>query len=65
MLKIIRSKETSYIAVVQDRSELYGDNLKSIRHEGSRHFRNRRRNIWKIQLMSLQRTVRAGNFEYV
>jgi hypothetical protein len=46
MLRIIRSKETSQIAVdTQDLSEINGDNLSNVRCEASRHFRIKRRNI--------------------
>jgi Fe-S cluster assembly ATPase SufC len=48
MLKIIRSKETSYIAVwLQDPSEINGVNLNNVRREASRHFRSKKREYLK------------------
>jgi hypothetical protein len=40
--KIIRSKETNYIAVVQNPIKINGDNLDNVRREVSRHFRNKK-----------------------
>jgi len=34
------------------------DNLKNVRREASRQFRNKRRNIWKLKLMNWKLSVR-------
>ena len=41
------------------------DNVKNIRREASRYFRNKRKNTWKLKLRNLELTVRQkilGNF---
>jgi hypothetical protein len=58
MLKIIRSKKTSQNAVVTSSKEINGDNLKNIRHETSRHFRNKSWEYLKDNIRALQGTVR-------
>jgi hypothetical protein len=48
---------------LQQPSEINGDNPNNVRHEVSRHFRNKRREYQKTKLMSLQRTVRPRTLE--
>jgi hypothetical protein len=43
---------------MQGPSEKNGDNLNKVRHETSRHFRNKKREISKTNLMRLQQAVR-------
>lgn len=45
---------------LQDRSPLNADNPNNVRHEACRHLGKRRRNIWKIQLISFKQTLRTG-----
>lgn len=45
---------------LQDRSPVNADNPKNVRPEAGRHLRNRRGNIWQVQLMSFKQTVRTG-----
>jgi hypothetical protein len=45
MFKTVRSKETSQIAMVTGSKPINGDNLKNVRCEASRHFKNKRGNI--------------------
>jgi hypothetical protein len=52
MLKIIRSKKTSLIAV-QDPSEVKRDNLNNVRRKASRHFRNKKREYLKGRINEL------------
>jgi hypothetical protein len=40
-----------------------GDNLNNVRYETSRHFRNKKREYLKAELMSLQQTVRTRILE--
>jgi hypothetical protein len=54
MRRIIKSKERSQFAMVQDPGKISGDNLNNIRCETNRHFGNK-----KTKLMISQRTVRA------
>jgi hypothetical protein len=43
MLKIIRTKKQAKLHWLQDPSEINRDNLNNVRHEASRHFRNKKR----------------------
>jgi hypothetical protein len=43
--------------------EINGDNLKIVRCEARRYFRNKKREYLKEKLMSLQRTVRTRTSE--
>jgi hypothetical protein len=56
---IIRSKKTSQIAIVTGSKEINRDNLKNIRHETSRHFRNKNWEYLKDNIKALQGTVRT------
>jgi hypothetical protein len=56
--KLLEQREQAKLQWLQDPSEINGDNLKGVRWEASRHFRNR-----KAKLMSLQRTVRTRTSE--
>jgi hypothetical protein len=47
MLKMSRSKETSLNAVVTGSSELNGENLRIVRREAGRYFRNKKREYLK------------------
>jgi hypothetical protein len=49
---------------LQDSRQITGDNLKSIRHKATRHFRNKKKEYLKDK-MNLQHTVRIrtlGNY---
>jgi hypothetical protein len=49
MLRIIGSK----LKLLEDPSEINGDSLNNIRHEASRHFRNKRREYLKDKINEL------------
>jgi hypothetical protein len=59
MLKIIRPKETSQIAVVT--GEINMDNLNHIRRETSRHFRNKEREYLKDKIDGLATNSKNKN----
>jgi hypothetical protein len=61
MLRIIRSKETSQIAVFQDPSRINGNNLSNINCETSRHFKNRKLEYLKDKVMSFATTCKNKN----
>ena len=44
---------------VQDQIESNVDNLNNVRREASKHFRNKRRNIRKLNFRNLKLTVRS------
>jgi len=43
---------------VQDPNHSNADKLNNVRCEASRHFRQKRRNMWKLKLRNLKLTVR-------
>jgi hypothetical protein len=47
-------RKQANLQLLQDSSEIRVDNLNSIRCEDSRHFKNRKGNIGKTKLLSLQ-----------
>jgi hypothetical protein len=51
--RIIRSKEIIQISVVKYPREINGDNLKTSRHEASRHFRNKKQEYLKNKINAL------------
>jgi hypothetical protein len=54
--KLLHQRKQNKLQWLQDPSEINEDNLNNIRRETSRHFRNKKGNIRKKKLMSLQRT---------
>jgi hypothetical protein len=61
MLKIIRPKETSQIAVVTGSNRINGNKLKNKRRESSRHFRNKKRQYMKDKINELARSSKSKN----
>jgi hypothetical protein len=61
MLKIIRPKETSQIAVISGSKETNGYNPNNIRCETSRHFRNKERVYLKDKIDKLESNSKIGN----
>jgi hypothetical protein len=55
MLRIIRSEEKAKLQWLQDPSEINGDNLNNVRHEISRHYRNKKREYLKGNINELAR----------
>jgi len=58
-LHFLDQRKQATIQWLQDPNQSNEDNLNNVRHEASRHFRNIRRNTWKIKLMNLKLTVRS------
>jgi len=52
-----RSKEAAWNAVVADPNQSNADNLNNVRREASRHFRNKKKNILKLELINFKLTV--------
>jgi chemotaxis methyl-accepting protein methylase len=46
---------------LQDPSEINGDNLNNVRHEASRHFRNKKREYLKDKINELARNSKNKN----
>jgi hypothetical protein len=59
MLRVVKSNETSQIAVVTESKTINGENLSSTRREASRHFRNKRGDVRETKLISLQGIIRT------
>jgi hypothetical protein len=52
--KLLDQRNQAKLQWLQNPSEINGDNLNNIRCETSRHFRNKRGNIWMAKLTRLQ-----------
>jgi hypothetical protein len=61
MLKIIRSKKQAKFQWLQDPSEINGDNLNNVRHEASKHFRNKKREYLKEKINDLATNSKNKN----
>jgi hypothetical protein len=62
--KLLYQRKQAKLQLLQDPSEINGDNLNNVRREASRYFRNKKRgNIRKTKSMSLQKTVRTRSSE--
>jgi hypothetical protein len=57
--KLLDQRKRAKLQWLQDPSEINGDNLNNVRCEASRYFRNKKRDIRKTELITLQRTVRT------
>jgi hypothetical protein len=53
MLKFIRSKEKAKFQLLEDPSEINGDNLNNVRSEASRYFRKQKREYLKDKINEL------------
>jgi hypothetical protein len=65
MFKIIRSKETVKLQLLQDPSEINGYNLNNVRSEASRHFRNKKREYLKDKINELATNSKNKNIKDV
>jgi hypothetical protein len=66
MVRIIISEEMSQLQWLQDPSEINGGDLNNIRHEASRHFRNKKKECLKdrinvIAMNSKNKNIRGRN----
>jgi hypothetical protein len=65
MLRIIRPKKTSQIAVVTGSKRKNGDNLNNISRETSRHFRTKERKYLKDKIDELAMNSKNKNIRYL
>jgi hypothetical protein len=63
MLEIIISKKQAKLQWLQDPSEINGDNLNNVRHEASRHFRNKKRGYLKDKINELATNSKNKNIK--
>jgi uncharacterized NAD(P)/FAD-binding protein YdhS len=56
-------KETSKLQWLQDPNKMNGDNLNNIRHEASRHFRNKTREYLKDKIDELATNSKNKNIK--
>jgi hypothetical protein len=62
--ELLEQRKQAKLQLLQNPSEINGDNLNNVRHEASRHFRNKKREYLKDKkLMSLLRSVRKRTSE--
>jgi hypothetical protein len=58
VLRIIRQRETGYIAVAAESKPKNGDNLNNVRCEATRTFRNKKMEYLKEQVSELESNVK-------
>jgi hypothetical protein len=61
--EILNQRKQAKFQWLQDPSKIIGDTLNNIRREVSRHFRNKKREYLKENLMNLQLTLRTRILE--
>jgi hypothetical protein len=61
--KLLDQRKQGRLQLLQDPSEINGDNQNDVRCEASGYLGKKRGNILKTKLMSLQRTVRTRTGE--
>jgi hypothetical protein len=61
--KLLDQRKQAKLQWLQDPSEIYEDNLKNIRRENSRHFRNKKKKYMKDKIESLPQIVRTRILE--
>jgi hypothetical protein len=66
ILRTVRSRETSQIAVVTGSEPKKNDSLSNVRREATRHFRNKKREYLKVKINELAMRSKNKNIrEYV
>jgi len=58
MYMFLDERKQAEMQWVQDPSQSNVDNMNNVRREACRHFRNKKRNIWKLKLRNFKITVR-------
>jgi hypothetical protein len=61
--ELLDQRKQAKLQWLQDRKEINGDNLNNIRHETSRHFRNKKREYLKDKINELAQIVRTRALE--
>jgi hypothetical protein len=57
--ELLNQRKQAKLQWLQDQDEINGDNLNNVRHETSRHFRNKKREYLKDKINELARTRRS------
>jgi hypothetical protein len=60
--KLLEQRKQTKLQLLQDPSEVNGDNLNNLRREASRHFRNGKREYLKKKINELARNSKNKNF---
>jgi hypothetical protein len=60
MLKIIDQRKQDKLQLLQDPSEINGDNLNNVRREASKHFGNKKREYLKDKINELATRTRTS-----
>jgi hypothetical protein len=61
--QLFNQRKQALLQWLQDPSEINGDNLNNVRHEASRHFRNRKRNYLKNKINELATNNKNKNIK--
>jgi hypothetical protein len=59
--KLLDQRKQAKLQWLQDPSEINGDNLNNVRHEASRHFRNKKREYLKDKIVVLATNSKNKN----
>jgi DNA repair photolyase len=59
--ELLDKKKQGKSQILQDLSEINGDNLNNVRHEASRHFRNRKREYMKNKINEVETNSKNKN----
>jgi hypothetical protein len=63
MLKLLDQRKQAKLEWLQDPSEINLDNLNTVRHDASRHFRNKKKECLTDKMNELAMTVRTRTSE--
>jgi hypothetical protein len=63
MLKLLDQRKEPKLKRLHDQREINGDNLNNVRREGSRHFRNKKREYLKDKINELARNSKNMNIK--
>jgi hypothetical protein len=61
--KLLHRRKEAKLQWLQDPSEIIGDKLNNVRHEASRHFRNKKRDYLKNKIKELPTNSKNKNIE--
>jgi hypothetical protein len=65
IIKLLHQREQAKLQWLQDPSEINGDSLNNVRHEASRHFRNKKREYLKDNINELEMNSKNKNIRYL
>jgi hypothetical protein len=63
--KLLEQRKQAKLQWLQDPSEINGDNLNNVRHEASRHFRNKQMDYLKDKMNELATNSKNKNIRHL